>query len=73
MYNKCIIHLPYQNVYRIVRSVVFKQKIKEKMAKMEKGRVAKIDQFWKDLVRRTVYGFYKRKLAPTLHTLDFIN
>ena len=35
--------------------------------------VAKIDQFWKDLVRRTVCGFYKRKLAPTLHTLDFIN
>ena len=29
----------------------------------------KIDQFWKDLVRRIVYGFYRRKLAPTLHML----
>ena len=31
--------------------------------------LGKIDHFWKDFVRRTVHGFYRRKLAPTPHML----
>ena len=34
-----------------------------------KGRIGKIEQFWKDLVCLTVYVFYRRKLAHTLHML----
>ena len=34
-----------------------------------KGHIGKIEQFWKDLVCLTVYVFYRRKLAHTLHML----
>ena len=30
---------------------------------------SKIDDFWKILIRLTIYGFYQTKIAPTLDML----
>ena len=34
-----------------------------------KQKFSKIDTFWKDLIRDTIYGFYLKKVPPTLDTL----
>ena len=32
-------------------------------------KFGRIDKFWKDLIRETVYGFYDKKIAPTMDML----
>ena len=33
------------------------------------NRFPKIDDFWKSLIRQTIYGFYQNKIVPTLGML----
>ena len=34
------------------------------------NRFFKVDDFWKNLIRQTIYGFYQNKIVPTRHALE---
>ena len=32
-------------------------------------KLSRVDNYWKSLIRQTIFGFYREKLAPTLDSL----
>ena len=67
MYSTFVIHL-CTKMFAELYGLVWSNK-QQGQDGNSKGCIGKADHFWKDLVCLTVYVFYRRKLAHTLHML----
>ena len=54
----------YKLKLQIVEQGIFMKIVRGKYPRRQ-NRLFKVDDFWKNLIRQTIYGFYQNKIVPT--------
>ena len=59
----------YKLKLQIVEQGIFMKILRGKYRRIQ-NRFLKVDDFWKNLTRQTIYGFYQNKIVPMRHALE---
>ena len=59
----------YKLKLQIVEQGIFMKIVRGKYRRIQ-NRFLKVDDFWKNLTRQTIYGFYQNKIVPMRHALE---
>ena len=59
----------YKLKLQIVEQGIFMKIVRGKYRRIQ-NRFFKVDDFWKNLTRQTIYGFYQNNIVPMRHALE---